>query len=142
VPLNFKLSDRGRLIVSALAVAIVTMAAIILAVVFVPAQYAEKIQGKWVRFALMTIFFFVFSMKSYWKERKSMGFWGIFLSFLALHIFGLGHLWAVDNGLSTLEVALAGGAEFVLMALVIYWLLGVGPDPRPHRSKSPWIPEV
>ncbi len=126
----------------ALAVTVVTVVVIVLSVVFVPAQYADRIQGKWVRFGVMTAFFTVFSLKAYWRTRKSVRFWCIFLSFLALHLFGVGHLWTVYNGLSTLEVGLVGGGEFALMALVIYWVLGLGPDARLHRPKSPWIPEV
>jgi hypothetical protein len=59
-----------------------------------------------------------------------------------LHLFGVGRLWAYYNGLSTVSVAFLGGIEFACMALVIYWVLGIAPDTRPHRSKSPWIPEV
>jgi len=115
---------------------------ILLVVVYVPAKYTDRIQGKWARFAAMTGFLVVFSLSSYWKSRKSPGFWGIFLSFLALHLLGVGHLWAVYNGLSTLVVGLVGGAEWVCMALVIYWVLGVGPDMRSHHSRSRWIPKL
>lgn len=142
MPLRIELTDRKRLILAALAVAIATIVVIALTVVYVPARYTDRIQGRWVRFALVTIFFIVFSLNSYWKSRKSLGFWGIFLSFLTLHLLGVGHLWAIYNGLSTLVVGLVGGAEWVCMALVIYWVLGVGPDVRPERPKSRWTPTL
>ncbi len=142
MPLRIELTDRKRLILVASAVAIATIVVIALAVVYVPARYMDRIQGKWVRFGVMTIAFAVFSLNSYWRKRKSLGFWGIFLSFLGLQIFGVGRLWTVYNGLSTLVVGLVGGVEWVCMALVIYWVLGVGPDVRPQRPKSRWIPTL
>ena len=125
---------------AALAVAIVTIVFIVLTVVYVPPHYTDRVQGKWVRFAFITVFLIAFSLKTYWKARKLLGFWCIFLSFFVLHLLGLGHLWAVYDGLPTLVAGLVGGAEWVCMALVIYWVLGVGPDVHTHRSRSRWIP--
>jgi hypothetical protein len=90
----------------------------------------------------MTVAFALFSLNSYWKERRSLGFWAIFLGFLGLQMFGVGRLWMLYNGLSTLVVGLVGAAEWVCMVLVIYWVLGVGPDVRRHAPKSRWTPTV
>ena len=140
--MRIQLSDRGRLILVALILAVVIVTVGVSIGLLVPAQYTHRIQGKWVRFAVMTAGFIVFSLNSYWRSRKSLGFWGIFLSFLVLHLLGVGHLWAVYNGLSTLVVGLVGGAEWGCMALVIYWVLDVGPDLRSHHSRSRWIPRL
>ena len=141
-PLKFQLTDRGRLILTALGVAAVIVLGTLLVVVFVPAKYSASIPGKWFRFGLINVFLVVYSLNAYWKARKSVGFWCIFLSFLALYLFGVGHLWAVYGGLSTLEVMIVGGMGFICMGLVTYWVLGIGPDLRPRRTKSPWTPEI
>ena len=142
MPLKIQLTDRSRLILAALAVAVLMMLFILLMVVYVPSHYTDRIHWKWVRFAVMTAGFIVFSLNSYWRSRKSLGFWGIFSTFLVMHLLGVGHLWAVYNGLSTLVVGLVGGAEWGCMALVIYWVLDVGPDLRSHQSRSRWIPRL
>jgi|tagenome__1003787_1003787.scaffolds.fasta_scaffold20202143_2 hypothetical protein len=83
----------------------------------------------------MTAIFIAYSLRVYWRARKSVSFWCIFLSFLAVHLLGVGHLWTAYNGLSTFEVGLVGGAEFLSMAFVIYLALCVSPDMRRHSAK-------
>lgn len=141
--MTIQLTDRTRLILTAALVAIAIMAAIILAVVFVPARFLERLSGsgKWVRFGLVTTGLVVLSLKSYWTSRKSLGFWFIFLTFLGIHFAGVGHLFSV-RAPSTLALAAICGIEMGCMALVIYWVLGVGPDLRSGRSRSPWIPTL
>jgi hypothetical protein len=139
---KFQLTDRGRLLLTALGVTTVMLLGIAVVVVLVPVKYSASIPGKWFRVGLISVFLVVFSLKSYWSARKSVGFWCIFLAFLALYLFGVGHLWAVYDGLSTLEVMLVGGVGFVCLGLANYWVLGIRPDLRPRRSKSPWIPEI
>lgn len=140
--MRIQLTDRSRLILVALMAAILGMAVASLLVVYLPPRYADEIQGKWVRFGAMTSVFVAFSLKAFWKLRTSLSFWLIFLIFLLLHVVGVGHLWAVYNGLSTTMVGLLGGAEWGFMGLVIYWVLGVGPDLHAHRPRSPWIPSA
>jgi hypothetical protein len=111
-------------------------------VVFVPSAYIDRIQGKWVRFGAMTAIFIAYSLKTYWRVRNSLGFWCIFAGFLALHVLGVGHLWLIYNGLSTIEVGIIGGAEWGCMALLIYWVLGIRPDVRRQHPKSRWIPTL
>jgi uncharacterized membrane protein len=139
--LRIQFTDRSRLFLVALALVILMALLVALVALYVPAKYTDKIQSKWVEFGVITSFLVVFSMRAYWKARKSFGFWGIFLSFLALHLFGVGHLWAVYNGLSILEVGFISGAEILCLALTIYWVLGVGPDDGRH-FRSPWIPKI
>jgi hypothetical protein len=140
--LKFRLTDRWRLILTSLAVAAVILLGTVLVIIFVPAKYSASMPGKWFRFGLIGAFLVVYSLSAYWKARKSVGFWCIFLSFHALYLFGVGHLWAVYGGLSTPEVMLVGGMGFICMGLVTYWVLGIGPDLRPRRPKSPWTPEI
>jgi len=142
MPLRIQINDRRRLILVAFTLAVVIVTLGVSIGLLVPAQYTHRIQGKWVRFGVMTVFFIVYSLKTYWRAVKSVGFWGIFLSFTALHLFGVGHLWSVYNGLSTLAVGLVGAVEWGCMALFIYWILGVGPDLRRHLSPSSWIPTL
>jgi hypothetical protein len=137
-----QLTDRGRLILTALGVTTVILLGIVLVAVFVPAKYSASILGKWLRFGLITVFLVVFSLKAYWSAHKSVGFWCIFLLFLAFYLLGVGHLWSVYGGLSTLEVMLVGGMGFICLGLVNYWVLGIRPDLRPRRAKSRWIPEI
>jgi hypothetical protein len=139
---KFQLTDLGRLILTALGVTTVILLGIVLVAVFVPAKYSASIQFKWLRFGLITVYLVVFSLKAYWSAHKSVGFWCIFLGFLALYLLGVGHLWAVYGGLSTLEVMLVGGMGFICLGLVNYWVLGIRPDLRPRRAKSPWFPEI
>jgi hypothetical protein len=136
------LSDGARLILVALFLAGVIGAVILASVVFVPSLYADRIQSNWLRFGVMTIVFSVFSVKAYWKARKSLGFWIIFFSFLVVQCIGVGHLWATYNGLSTLIVALVGSGEWALMAVVLHWIIGVEPNLHPWRSRSRWIPTL
>jgi hypothetical protein len=136
--MRIQLSDRGRLILTALATFVLVAAAII----SVPSRYLNSIEWKWVRFGGMTLFLILYSLKTYWRQRKSVRFLAIFLGFLSLDLFGVGYLWSIYNGLSTIEVAIVGVLEWVCMALLIHWALGVGPDVRTQHPKSPWTPTL
>jgi len=137
------LSDRERLILVALALALVTATVIWATVVFIPERHVNgMLQGHWLRFGIVTLFLCAFLLRAYWKARKSLGFWIIFSGFLAVHCLGLGHLWAIYNGFSTLEFVLLGCGEWVLIALLLYWVTGVEPSLRPWRSRSRWVPTL
>jgi hypothetical protein len=110
--------------------------------VFLPQQYFEKIQWKWFRFSTGTILLVWLSLHAYWKIRKSLRFWCIFLSFLAVHLLGVGHFYYVGGGLSTVEVAVVGGIEWGCMAVVIYKVLRATPDLRQRHPRSPWTPTL
>jgi hypothetical protein len=126
----------------ALAVAIAIMVIMFLAIVYVPKGYLEKLDWKWFRFSLISIAFFMYSLKTYWQLRSSPAFWCIFTSFLFLHAFGVGHFYYIGRGLNTLEVALVAGAEWGFMALIIYRWLRVPPDFRENPHRSRWTPTL
>lgn len=136
------LSDTSRLLLVASIVAIVFIGLTIGGVVlFHPnPKSADRVPWKWIRFSLAFGCLIWFSLNAYWRLRKSLPFWGIFATFLLVHGLGLGYLYSTGQGLSTLEVSLVSGLAFGCMALVIYWVLGVGPEVRRQHSKSPWIP--
>jgi hypothetical protein len=140
--LKLKLSDRKRLVLSALAVASIIIVGVIALIFLVPAKYHSNIDFKWFRFGVATAVLILYSVHAYWRARRSLRFWCIFLSFLAVYVFGVGYLWTIYGGLSTAEIALIAFLWWICMALVIYWMLGIGPDLRRHRGKSPWVPEL
>jgi hypothetical protein len=140
--LNPKLGDTGRLILVASALAIVVMGLIIGSIVLLPPQYIDNFQWKWMRFSLGFMFLIWFSLKTYWKLRRSLAFWGIFTCFFLVHGFGVGHFYYAGQGLSILEVGVIGGAEWGCMALVIYWVLHTAPDLRTRPRRSRWTPTL
>jgi len=113
------LSDRTRLILTALVLVIV----LTVSGVLIP----EKLQGKWLRFVVLTAFLIWYELKAYWKLRKSARFWMIFLSLLAVYSVWVGHFFYTKNGLSLVSFVLAGTAQFFCTAMLVYWLLGAGP---------------
>jgi Na+/proline symporter len=141
--MRIQLSDRSRLVLTAVILAIFIVVAGVSVGLTVPSRYLDRLQWKWVRFGGITVFFIVYSLKMYWRARNSTGFWGIFLSFLLLHLLGVGHLYSIySNGLGTFEIGFLGGLEFGCMSLAIYWVLGVAPDVRRQHSRSRWIPTL
>jgi len=40
----------------------------------------------------------------------------------------LGHLFSIGNGLPLVSFVLVGTAQFLCTAMIIYWVLGVGPS--------------
>ena len=127
--MRFQPSDRWRIIWFPLAPILLALVGVFSGLV-IPPKYTDKIPWKWVRFAAMTLFFIVFSMRKYRNAPGSLRLWCIFLIFLAVHVLGVGYLWHLEDGFSTIGVAIVGTAEWICMALVIYWLLGITPDFR------------
>lgn len=135
------LSDRARLVLVALTFTVVIAAVILATAIFIPERYVSgMIQRHWIRFGGATVFLFAVLLRVYWNARKSFGFWIMFSGFLVVHCAGVGHLWSVYNGFSTLVLALFGSAEWVFMALVFHWVTGIEPRLRPWRSRSRWVP--
>jgi hypothetical protein len=124
---KMQLGDRTRLIIAAFAVAIATIVGIVLIADFIPAQYTHRIQPKWVRFGLVSVGFVGYGIKAYWKLRRSLTFWSIFLTFLAIHVVGLGYFFYAGEGLPLVLFGPACAVELMCMALVTYRVLGVGP---------------
>jgi hypothetical protein len=141
--MKIQLSDRTRLFLVAFAVAMAVALIITLIVVFVPQRYTERIEPKWFRFGLVTLFAFVWvPLRLYWKLRKSPRFWLIFFAFLAIHIFGIGYLFYSYDGISTLAFMVFGAIEGCCLGLVIYLVLGVLPDVRRREDTSRWTPTL
>lgn len=129
--MKIKLSDRGRLILVAMTLAVLIM----LAAFVVPPRYIERFQWKWFRFSLETVLWVWILLRIYWKLRRSLVFWGIFTGFLVVHALGVGHFYYVGQGFGLLEVALVYGVETICMAVVIYWVLHTGPDLRQYQRQ-------
>jgi hypothetical protein len=126
--MRIKLSDTARLILAAIAMVLILLLVGWVVLAFVPHQYTDRIQGKWVRFGVVSIFLIGYATKAYWKLRRSMGLWAIFAGFLIIHAFGVGRFFYLGNGLPLLTFGPVCGIEFGCMALTIYWFLGAGPD--------------
>ncbi len=120
-----RLGDHTRLILAAIVVAIAFVGGIVLFAEFVPAQY--RVQTKWVRFLFVSAVFVGYAIRAYWRLRKSLIFWSIFLAFLAIHLLGVGYFFYVGSGLPLLVFGPACAIELMGMGFVIYWILGVGP---------------
>jgi hypothetical protein len=74
------LSDRERLILVALALAVVIAVVIWATIVFISDRYVHgMIQGHWLRFGMMTLFLSALLLRAYWNARNSSGFWIISL---------------------------------------------------------------
>ena len=116
-----------RLIVTSSIVAMVIASVIVIGVAVVPPRYIERTQLKWVEFGLVSAFLVIYELRAYWKLRKSISFWCVFLGMLFVYLTGLGYFFYAGNGVSMVTFALTGGVEFACMAIVIYWLLDAGP---------------
>jgi hypothetical protein len=128
--LKMHLGDKTRLILAAIVVAIVFVGGIMLFAEFVPVQH--RIQTKWVRFLFVSVLFvsvgFVgYAIRAYWKLRRSLIFWSVFLGFLVIHLLGIGYFFYVGSGLPLLVFGPVCAVELMGMGFVIYWILGVGP---------------
>ncbi len=126
--MKIQLADRWRLIIAAFVVTILIMVITVSLIVYVPERRLEKFEWKWFRFSLVSALLVWFSLKAYWKLRKSAVFWGIFAGFLLFHCLGFGYFHYVGQGLNTLEVALLSGVEWGCMAIIIYKALRAAPD--------------
>jgi hypothetical protein len=120
--------DFGRLILVAIAAAIVILVGIVAVVVWIPPAEVARISGKWIRFALVTGFLVFYELRAYRKLHKSLGFWGIFLGAMAAYLVCVGYFFYYGNGISLVTFVLAGVAQATCFALVIYGVFGVGPS--------------
>ena len=123
--MKIQLGDKTRLILAAIVVAIAFVGGVVLFAEFVPAQH--RIQTKWVRFLFVGVMFVGYAIRAYWKLRRSLVFWSIFLGFLVIHLLGFGYFFYVGSGLPLLVFGPSCAVELMGMGFVIYWILGVGP---------------
>jgi hypothetical protein len=137
------LSDGQRLVLVALAFAIIIAAAIWATVAFIPGRRVNgMLQGHWFRFGVMTLFTCAALLRAYWEARKLFWFWIVFLGFVVAHCFAFGLLWSTFHGLPTLILAFLASGEWILMAFLLYWTTRVEPNLRPWRSRSRWVPTL
>jgi len=71
--MKIHLTDRSRLMIMAVVVAVTLMTIMISAVVYVPRHYLEKLDWKWFRFSLITAAFIAYSLKTYWGNSGTDG---------------------------------------------------------------------
>jgi hypothetical protein len=117
--------DRVRLLLVAVGVAIVAIPAIVAAIVLIPGQ--DRINWKWGRFTVVTIFFVVYCLKTYWLARKLLRFWAILFGILVIHFLGVGYFYYAGPGLPLIVFGPTVALEWALLALAVYHVLGIGP---------------
>jgi hypothetical protein len=127
MPLSPRVKDHLRLLLVALGVAIVVLIFIWASLVLVPGQYREQMNWKWTRFAVVTVFFVFYCLKTYWRARRHVLFWILLLGILAVHILGVGSLFFQGAGLPLLFFAPTVALEWALLAFAVYHFLGIGP---------------
>lgn len=132
MPLSPRAKDRLRLLLVALGVASVALAIIWASLVLVPGQYREQINWKWARFSVVSVFFVLYCLKTYWRARQHGLFWILLLGILAVHFLGIGYLFYRSAGLPLVIFGPTVALEWVLLALAVYHFLGIGPPVRKH----------
>jgi hypothetical protein len=132
MPLSPQVRDRLRLLLVALGLAVAALIIIWASLVLVPGQYRDQINWKWTRFGVVTIFFVLYCLKTYWRARRHAMFWILLLGILALHFLGVGYLFYRSAGLPLLIFGPTVALEWALLALAVYHFLGIGPPVRKH----------
>jgi hypothetical protein len=136
VPISAAGKDRVRLVLAASGLAVVLIPAIIASVILIPGQ--NRINWKWARFAIVTAFFVVHCVRSYWRARGHLRFWAILFAVLIIHFLGVGYFYYAGPGLLPLLVFVPIVAvEWGILAVVVYKVLGIGPPARKRRISSP-----
>ncbi len=139
MPMTSYTKDRLRLLLIATAVAVVAVPIIVSTVVLVPDL--QHVNWKWVRFTIVTIFFVGYCLKSYWRARRHLRFWGILLVVLCVHFVGVGFFFYTGKGLPLMIFGPTVGLEFGLLALSVYHFLGIGPS-GPRHQKDHDLPQT
>ena len=122
--------DRALLLITAIGVAAVAFVAMLATFVLVPHRYLDRLSGKWGRFTVVTIFFVVYCLKTYWRARKSPQFWALLLGILGIHFLGVGYFFYSGEGLPLAFFGPTVALEWALLALIIYHTLGIAPKTR------------
>jgi hypothetical protein len=114
---------------AAVGLAVVLLATMWVSFVVVPKQYLDFVfsSPKWTRFAFVTVFFVGYCLKTYWRARKRLGFWGILLGILVIHFLGVGYFYYAGAGLPLMVFGPTVALEWALLALAVYHFLGIGP---------------
>lgn len=132
MPLSAQSKDRLRLLIAAIGMAIVALAVIWASLALVPEQYRGRIDWKWARFGVVTIFFVVYCLKTYWRARRHVLFWILLVGIFAIHFVGIGYLFYRGAGLPLVIFGPTVALEWALLALAVYHFLGIGPPVRKH----------
>jgi hypothetical protein len=127
VSLNPMPKDQLRLLLVALGLAAAVILTALATTVLTPGIYGHRIDWKWLRFGVVTIFFVGYCLKTYWKARKHLEFWGILFGVLAVHFLGVGYFYYAGMGLPLLVLGPTVALEWALLALAVYHFLGIGP---------------
>jgi hypothetical protein len=130
--LSAKAKDQVRLLLVATGVAIAAILFILVTAVLAPGLYGRRIDWKWVRFAVVTVVFVGYCLKTYWTARKHLGFWMILLGVVVFHFLGVGYFYYAGTGLPLLTFAPVVALEWALLAFAVYYFLGIGPRVRKH----------
>jgi hypothetical protein len=128
MPLKAEAKDQVRLLLTATGLAALVIVLLIGTMVFKPGLYKHQINWKWVRFAVVTLAFVAYCLKTYWKARKYLGFWVIFLGVLVLHVLGVGYFYYAGVGLPLLIFGPVVALEWALLAIAVHHILGIRPD--------------
>jgi len=129
MPLTAQSKDRLRLALTAGGVALVAIPALVASVVLIPGL--SHVNWKWMRFAVVTTFFVVYCLKSYWRARRDPR-WTILVGVLAIHFTGVGYFFWAGTGLPLMVFGPTVALEFALLAVTVYHFLGVGPAVSRH----------
>jgi hypothetical protein len=116
-----------RFLLVATAVATVVVLFALVTAALTPGLYGRRVDWKWVRFALVTIVFVGYCLKTYWRARKRLGFWVILFGVLVIHFLGVGYFYYAGSGLPLLLFGPAVALEWALLALGVYRFLDIGP---------------
>ena len=132
MPLTAQTRDRLRLLLAALGLAVVLLAVMWAAFVLIPGRYLDSVfsSTKWTRFTVVTIFFVVYCLKTYWRARKHLLFWVLLFGVLVLHFCGVGFFFFRGQGLPLLTFGPTVALEWALLALAVHHFLGIGPPAR------------
>jgi hypothetical protein len=139
--MRLELTDRIRLYLVAGVFSIVLVTALLLLVLLLP-RAPFSVDPVLIRFSFNTLFLVAYGIHVYRHLRKSWRFRAIFVCFLAFHVFVVGAFWAAAGGLPIRLLGLLGFAEFALLGITVYWVLGALPDFRVRKARSPWIPTL
>ena len=132
MPLSSHAKDQLRLLLIGLGVTILLLPIIWASVVLVPTEYKGRVSWKWARFTVVTIFFIVYCLKTYWRARKHVQFWVILFAILVIHFVGIGYFYYAGPGLPLLAFGPTVALEWALLAVAVYKVLGIGPPA--HKS--------
>jgi hypothetical protein len=127
-----QVKDRLRLVLVAMGVAMIAIPVIVATVWLVPGL--NHVNWKWGRFTVVTAFFVVYCLKTYWRDRKHLEFWGILFVIFVIHFVGVGFFFYAGPGLPLFTFGPVVGLEWGLLAVAVYHFLGIGPPAHKRQS--------